>query len=279
MAGTKRQSATGLRATGGHKTLSFGLVNVNVGLAPMYETVKRTSANLICPDDHAKLVQKYQCPECGQLHGRADCEKGYPVEGGYVVFDQSELDALKVESEDAVALECKVPLASVPREWVDTSYLIFPDTPKDVEGYALIAAMLRDSDEALIGTVNDKGTTKAYAITWSPATEILVAHVLHYEGNLRHAHVEAVQDALAKAGEPSKEMLAMAEALFGTMPSEFDPSEVEDEYEVRLQAAIAAKAAGKTVEAPAAQEAPEPETDLLAALKASMAEVEAAKVA
>jgi len=263
------ENVTGLRATGGHRTLTFGLLSVDVGLTPLHETRKRVSAKLIAPDGQS-VSQRYQAAD-GTLYERSELNKAYPINGGYVELTDGELDQLKLDGSGNVELTNRIPAGELPYEYVEKTMEVFPTNSTSLERYKLLETLLRDKGWALIGKTVDHGTTKALAIRWSPITATLVAHVLTYDATIRWANVNKITEAVAKASDPSDEMLAMAEQLFSVMEDGFDFTSITDEYGEALEAAVQAKAQGVEF-TPAQDDKPVPAAgDLLEALKASVA--------
>jgi Ku protein len=253
----------GLRATSGKRVLAFGLVRVGVGMAPLMEAEKRIGANLLDPVSMTPVKRQWVD---GAGNAVDDPIKGYPFNGGYVVLADGEVP--KPLGTDNIDLEANVPASEIHAEYVEKTYLIWPDEGQG-EGYALVTAYLRDNDRAFVGTTTDAGTTKAFVIRYSDLTGTLVAQLLNYEANVRWGSVEAVTTFMADVPEPGKDMLGMAGQLFDNLPEAFDWKAVTDDYGTALYDAVSTKAAGGTVK-PVAQAPALATPDLMAALKASV---------
>lgn len=281
MAKTKVESFTGVRSTAGTRTLSFGLVNVTVGMQPLFDSAgSRRQGKMVCPDDHLPLKQVYR-DEAGHEVSITEAHKAYTMDdGSTVVLDRDEQDAIKNAEDDTdVALSARVPERDIPAEFFTASYIVFPKTARDADGYALLARMLVESETALVGEMVDRGTSKVLVLRWSSRYACLVAHTLNYEANVRAEVVDTVREKVKGVPVPD-ELLAMAEQLFSALPSDFDWSATRDSAGDRLEAALREKAESGAVtvlpDTPSQAEAP---ADLMAALKASMAEVAGEKVA
>ena len=256
----------GLRATSGKRTLAFGLVRVGVGMAPLMESEKRISAKMLDPDLLTPVKQKWENAD-GELVERSDLVKGYEVAGGgYVVLDEGEVPT--PPGTDAIDLIANVDVSEVPSEYVEKSYLIWPDLGQE-DSYAVLTAYMRDKNRAFIGTTTDAGTTKAFAVKYSDVTRTLVAELLSYEANVRWNSVEAVTSFMAEVDEPSDEYVQAAGSIFDGLPNTFDWSSITDTYGEALAEAVASKAATGTVQVTAAAPAPNG-ADLMAALKATV---------
>ena len=267
MARKPEVNKVGLRATSGKRVLAFGLVRVGVGMAPLMEQDKRIGANLICPEHKEKVSRVWHCGH-GHDVDNIEVEKAYPVGDAFVTLMEGEVP--RPPGQDEIDLVSNVPDSDIPREYVEKSYLLWPDTAQD-EGYALVLAYLRDNARAFVGTTTDSGTTKAFAVAYSDVTETLVAYLLNYEANVKWAAVEAVTGFMAGVPDPTDEMKGMAETVFSTIPSTFAWESVKDTYGEALAEAIATKAAGGTLSIASAPAAAAP-VDLMAALKATVAD-------
>jgi DNA end-binding protein Ku len=263
MARKEQAAKVGLRATSGKRTLAFGLVRVGVGMSPLMEAEKRIGANLLDPVSMTPVKRQWVD---GAGEAVDDPVKGYPFNGGYVVLEDGEVP--RPVGTDTIDLIANVPANEIPAEYVEKSYLIWPDEGQS-EGYAVVTAYLRDHNRVFVGTTTDAGTTKAFAVRYSDVTGTLVAQLLSYESQVRWASVEAVSGFMQDVPEPAAEMIGMAETVFDQLPEAFDWSSVTDEYGEALAEAIATKAAGGTIQV-AAPAAPAPAVDLMAALKASV---------
>lgn len=253
------------------RTLRLGLLSCKVGTGPMADTSARIAAKMLDPDTLTPLKQQY-VNEAGEAIPHERRLKGYPVEGGFVVLDEDEKPA-ELDADGSIELVASI--ASVPPEYVLGTALVWPSETSADEVYALVAQYLAATGRALVGTTVASGTTKVVAVRWSGAFGCVVMHTLVYDEQVRHANITTITEGLAKIADPNPQMAAMAAKLFGTLPETFDFAGVEDEYGTALAAAVEAKAAGQPV-AQAQGKAPAPKADdLMAALEASLAAVNA----
>lgn len=274
MAAKKADNFTGLRAwrTNTLTLPQFPMLRVGVGKAPLFDSQKRMPAKMVDPDTGDKLERRYLSPT-GSIFRDGEVKKVYEYEGVDVELSESELANLKLASDSDISLSALVDEGDISPELYEKSYALWPRSKSDAEGYGLIAALLAESGKALVGTVTEDGTTKGYVVRYSSFTGTLVAHVLAYYRNLRGGQVQTIRDAMENVPAPSDEMLAMGRTIFATLEPEAHLDEIEDEFAARLESAVAAKAQGQAVTAPVAVRTAEDTPDLLAALRASMAEV------
>lgn len=263
-----------LRASGGHRTLAFGLIRIPVGTMPARESVKRRSATLL--HDGHRVQQVYRDVETGELiESRTELEKGFEHNGGYVQLHDSELP--DKDGDGVLELVAAIPASSVDPDRVDKTNLCWPEDTAAAEAYNLVAAyvapevrdMPGDDNTALIAKGRDKGTDKVFVIRWSERFNCLVIDECGYEQYDRLAEAEVIHEGIASLPAPDDKALALAGSLFDSLPTEFDFAEVEDTYAAELDHRVVAKAGGQTIEAaPAVQKAAP--TDLMEALRASV---------
>lgn len=256
----------GLRASA-NKTLSFGLVNVPIGMSPLREAATRPSGKFLDPEDHLPVKQAWQAHD-GTLVERSDLVKGYEHDGGFVVFDG---DALKLRSEPSIDLTANVRASAVPAEQVEKSYLIWPKDGKAAEAFSLLLVHCRDGDRALIGETVENGTTKGFVVRYSDVTGTLVAQELAYRDSVRWRNVGQVEDYMAEVPEPNAQAQAMADQLLSALPDEYDWASLVDTYGDELAQAVEDAANGIEPEAVPAAERQAKADDLMALLAASVA--------
>jgi DNA end-binding protein Ku len=257
------------RATSGKLTIRFGLVGVNIGLAPLIGE-KAIRCTRICPEHTSRTNNKIVCQHGGEELKQGDCLTGYEYGNNLVTFEDSELDALGRTRDGSITLDRYVPEERISPTLYEKPLLMWADQGGE-EGYDLLLHLLRENGGALVGKFvpNRSRTTKMLVIRYDGWTQTLVAHVCNYEANVRWNDVALVRSAVEARGEPSAAMLAQGRALLDGITDDFDPAMVTDEYREALEAAIEAKARGAAVEAPAETEAPNTD-DLMAALRATV---------
>jgi non-homologous end joining protein Ku len=112
-------------------------------------------------------------------------------------------------------------------------------------------------------------------------TETLVAHVCKYAEAIRMAQVETILSGIERRDLPSAEDVEAIAPIFEALSADPHLDSVTDEYAARLEEALAQKlSTGEvTVAAPVPDLMTAAVPDLMAALKASAAEVKAGKTA
>jgi Ku protein len=249
------------------RTLRFGLVNVGISMAPALDASSRISAKLLDPESLTPLKQQY-VNDHGDVVEHKDRVKGYAYGDNFVVLDDDEVP--KAESSDVIDLVANVADTDVPSEWVDSTYLAWPQDTTQDQGYALVSNYLRSYGRAFIGTTVANGTTKVFALRWSEAYGTTVAQMLAFHAQVRWDNIDILREATEAIPAPDTAMADMAKTLFESAPSTFAWHDVADEYGERLELAVADKAKFGSVTPTAPATAPSPAGDLMAALAASL---------
>jgi len=122
-------------------TVSIGLVNIPISLHTATRESK-VSFNSITPCCGTKVNSVYKCQGCGREVSRAEVKKGWDLGNGrFVVLEKSEIEAVRLKTVKAIAVEGFAPAILIDPIQMATSYYMAP-----VEGgekaYSLIAEAL-----------------------------------------------------------------------------------------------------------------------------------------
>lgn len=244
--------------------LKLSLVSCPVRLYPATSSSERISFNQLHKDTHNRINMKPVDPELG-LVDRADLVKGYEYEDKkYVIIDEADIDAVKIESNHTMNIEAFVEEESVDVIYQDAPYYLAPDGAMAEETFAVLREALRQSGKLAIARLvlssrervvtigaRDKGM---FVCTLRNPSE--VRSTAEYFGNIPEA-------------KPDPEMLDLAMALIKQKLTTFDPKNYEDRYEIALMKMIKEKLKGHK---PIIAAAPERGNvvNLMDALKASL---------
>jgi DNA end-binding protein Ku len=81
--------------------ITFGLVSIPVELHVAARPLS-IAANLLHAPCQSRIRQQWYCPTCERTVERGELVRGYPVNGGYVVLEDQELDQLETASSRAI---------------------------------------------------------------------------------------------------------------------------------------------------------------------------------
>jgi len=202
---------------------------------------------------------------------RDEIVKGYEVsKGHYVLLDEDEIEAAKVESRRTLELVQFVDAGEIDVFYFDKPYYVIPADDLAEEAFIVLREALRQTRKIGLGQLSLRG--REYLVSLKPCGRGLVLETLRYEDEVRKAqgYFKEIGDA-----KPDKGMVDLAKTLIEQKAAPFDASEFHDRYVEALEELIArkAKAKGKKI----LEDVEEPEAargsnviDLMAALKKSV---------
>ncbi|RFC69320.1 MULTISPECIES: Ku protein [Mesorhizobium] len=194
--------------------------------------------------------------------------KGYEVEGGeYVLMEEKDFDAVRIESSDTVSLESFVEKSSIEQIYLDTAYYVAPGDKVSEEAFAVIRDAMRAKKMAALARIVLHRRERPVVV--EPLDDGLLLTTLRYESTVRRP--DTVFDEIRKV-KVDKDMLDLAEHIIDKKKGKFDPAAFEDKYENALLEIIKAKKAGKKIAAPKKAAKPSNVVNLFDALKKSLAE-------
>jgi DNA end-binding protein Ku len=254
-------------------SISFGLVNIPVGLAPATKPAARqsdVSFRTLHRECLTPIRQKRWCPVHDREVGPDEIVKGWEVtKGQFVVVEDADLEALeRVDESRAIEITRFVPLEQVDPVYFDRTYFLTPaPAPAARRPYVLLLAAMRETGMGGIGRMVIRG--KEYQCLIRPKGDALALETLFLAEDV-HSQAE-IEEAVADADVRDQE-LDLARQVIASLAGEFTPEDFENEYRGELRAMLDAKLAGEPITAPEpAAEAPI--ADLLEALKQSVAAV------
>jgi DNA end-binding protein Ku len=243
--------------------ITFGLVSIPVELHVAARPLS-IAANLLHSPCQSRIRQQWYCPTCERTIERGELVRGYPVNGGYVVLEDQELDQLEAAGSRAIDVVEFVDASEVSPLYLETSYYITPQ--KDTErAYEVLLAAFTEAKKAAVVRFVASGR-QSYAVIQA-IEGVLVLHTLYYADEVRTLEMSW------KRPSPNPEEVRLARDFIGALTKDFDPAKYHDEYRERLAALIQAKAQGQTVTLPAAPAAPAKVVNLMEALRQSVEQV------
>src|SRR5437660_259390 len=125
--------------------LKLSLVSCSVALYNATTASERVSFNTLNRKTGNRLKQSMVDAVTAEPVDTADRVKGYQVsKGQYVLVEDADLEALKIESTKTIEIETFVPQAEIDQIYLDSPYYLAPDDKIAEEAFAVIReAMLR----------------------------------------------------------------------------------------------------------------------------------------
>ena len=220
-------------------------------LSLVAETVR---FNMINPKTNNRIRMQTIDAGTGEKVSRGDLVKGFQVaKDEYVLVDNEELDAVKLESTRIIDIEKFVPRASTDRLYWDMPYHLVPAGKTGIEAYAVIRAAMAKQNKVAIGRLVMSARERIRAIEIEEGGLVLTT--------LRTAEeVGAIDEvALPELPKPDPKMLQIAEKIVEQQSGDEDA----------LRVLIEDKRKGKPVR-PQQPANDDKVVDLMAALKKSL---------
>ena len=200
--------------------------------------------------------------------------KGYQYEkGSYVLLDDEELEAVKLESKKTLELTQFVDSHEIDPLYYEKPYYVVPADDLAEEAFVVLREALRDTKKVGLGQLAMRG--REYIVSLKPCGRGILMETLRYadEVNKAQGYFRDIDDI-----KPDPELLDLAETLIEKKTSKFDPEKFHDRYIDALHELIEKKRKGKTITAEE-EDAPARGSnviDLMAALKKSIERFSAA---
>jgi DNA end-binding protein Ku len=259
-------------------SLSFGLVNIPVGLA-LATSPKARASDVSFRQLHRECLtpikQKRWCPVHDRELGPDEIVKGWEVaKGEFVVVEDADLEAIQLADDSrAIDITAFVPLDQVDPIYFDRTYFLAPSTAAaQRRPYVLLLEAMKETNTAAVGRFILRGSETFCLIR--PRGEALALETLFLAEDVRsQAEIEeAVGETQVKDTE-----LQLAEQVIDSLAGEFDPTALVSEYRRDLRALLEAKLAGQPIAKPEPVEEEAPVVDLMEALRASVAQASKGK--
>jgi DNA end-binding protein Ku len=252
-------------------SVSFGLVNIPVGLSPATKPAARqsdVSFRLLHRECGTPIKQKRWCPVHERDVESDELVKGWEVaKGQYLMVEDADLEAIENhDTSRSIDISRFVRLEEVDPIYFDRTYFLVPaGAEAQRRPYVLLLEAMKDAGVAAMGRFVLAGKEKLCLIR--PMGEALALETLFVHDDVKdHAEIdEAVAGSAVKKPE-----LDLAKQIIASLAAPFDANELKSEYRESLRELLEAKLEGHEIEAPAEPE-PAQVVDLMEALKASVA--------
>lgn len=201
-----------------------------------------------------------------------DIVKGYEVsKGNYVLLEQDEIDAVKLESKRTLDLIQFVDSDEIDVLYFEKPYYVVPADELAEEAYIVLRDALKRSRKVGLGQLAMRG--REYIVSLKPCGRGMVLETLRYADEVRKAqsYFRDIPDS-----RPDADLLDLAETLIDKKTAKFDPAEFHDRYVDAIKGLIEKKKkakGGRKILEDVEDGGPVPKgnvIDLMAALKKSV---------
>jgi DNA end-binding protein Ku len=245
--------------------LKLSLVSCAVALYNASSASERVSFNTLNRKTGNRLKQNLVDSVSGEPVDTADRVKGYQVaKGQYVMVEEADIEALKIESTRTIEIETFVPAAEIDEIYLDSPYYLAPDDKVAEEAFAVIREAMTKKKMAGIGRIVLNRRERMLML--QPREKGMLATTLRFPYEVRQdaEYFEGITDVKLPAA-----MLDIAQEIIGRMSGHFEPDKFSDRYEEAVTAMLRAKQAGQVFAVPE-QAAPANVVNIMDALKKSL---------
>jgi DNA end-binding protein Ku len=254
-------------------SISFGLVNIPIGLAPATKPAARqsdVSFRLLHRECGTPIKQKRWCPLHDREVGPDEIVKGWEVsKGEFVVVEEADLEAIERDSTSrAIDITGFVPEAAVDPIYFDRTYFLVPASAVAARRpYVLLQQAMRETGMAALGRFVLAGKEKLCLVR--ARGEALALETLYLAEDV-YSHAE-IDEAVSKA-EVNDAEVSLARQIIDGLVTEFRPAEqLTSGYRQDLRELLEAKLKGQEIARPEPVEEA-PAVDLMEALRRSVEE-------
>ena len=250
--------------------IKLSLVSCPVRLYPAVSANEKIRFNQLHKDTHNRINMKPVDLELGLVE-RSDLVRGYEYEDKqYIIIDDSDLDAVRIESNHTLNIEAFVDQSEVDVIYQDSPYYLAPDGAMAEETFAVLRDAMRAAGKVAIARL--VMASRERVVTIGAREKGMFVTTLRDPREVRStaAYFDEIPDI-----KTDPEMLQLAEKLIEQKVTHFDPKAYEDRYETALMAMIKEKLKGHK---PIIAAAPERGNviNLMDALKASLGQAKPA---
>ncbi len=199
---------------------------------------------------------------------KSDLVKGYEYANEYVVLDDRDLRDIASKTSTEMQIMEFVRFGDIDPVYLETSYYAAPDEGGE-KAYALLLKALQETGFAAIGQLTMR--RRDHILIVRPGKSGLIAHTMFYTDEVR-----TVDEFRTKMDLVSPKELDLAKALIQALATSFEPEKFKNQFRERLHQLIESRAAFRQV-TPIAAPTPIKVSDMMDALKRSLAEVKSAE--
>lgn len=254
--------------------ISFGLVNIPVGLYSAVKSTQKIEFDMLRDSDQSRIRYKRVAEADGQEVPYEHIVKGFEYEKDtYVVVTPEDFQRVQIKSSQTVDIKEFVDVSDIDPRYFAEPYFLAPEKGAD-KAYALLRETLKQTNKVGIAKVVIRPPREHLAAI-KPLDGLLSLELLHWADELRDP-----SELNAPKPELGQKEFDMAKALVESMSGEWKPENYHDDYRQALMEVIEQKVKAKGKELPPmkqAQAGPTKVVDLVSVLKESLAQAEKAQ--
>ena len=223
--------------------VSFGLVSIGVKLYSATED-KDIRFHQVHATDGGRVKYKRVCSIDGEEVEYSDIAKGYELpDGQVVILTDSDFDELPLSTRREIEVLEFVDQDEIDPIMFEKTYYLEPDGPA-ARPYVLLRDALENAGQVAITKIAIRQRESLAVLRVRDG--VLVMHTMRWPDEIRRPDFAFLDEDIAVRPQELK----MAEALIGSMTSEFDPGQFTDDYREAMTALLEAKQTGGEVAQP-----------------------------
>src|SRR2546429_1288776 len=231
-------------------SISFGLVNIPVGLAPATKPAARQSDIAFRSLDRecgTAIKQKRWCRHHEREGEPDELVKGWEVaKGEFVIVEESDLEAVALTRSQSIDILRFVKLAEVDPIYFDRTYYLAPASADAARRpYVLLLRAMQETGMAAVGKFVLWGKENLCLIR--AQGDALAMETLFFAEDVRAKN--EIEEAV-EATDVKKPELQLAEQVIESLVGEWNIEDFENEYRRDLKAMLEAKLAGEEIARP-----------------------------
>jgi len=248
--------------------ISFGLVNIPVGLYSATKPAKEIKFRMLRSSDQSPIKYKRVAENDGKEVDWENIVKGYEHEKNrFVILKEADFERVNIKSSQTVDIQEFVDQAEIDPMFFDHPYFLAPEKGGD-KAYSLLREALKKSNKVGIAKVVIK--TREHLAAVKPLGRALILELMHFADELADP-----EDLSLPNGELGAKELNMAQSLITAMTGKWEPEKYVDEYREGLMKVVEEKIAAGGKELPVYKpqgRTPTNVVDLVTVLQESLAQ-------
>ena len=188
--------------------IRLALVSIPVEIYSATKSGAKIRFNQIHEPSGKRISYEKVVPGIGPVD-RDEIIKGYEVsKGNYVLLDEDEIDAVRIESKRTLELVQFVDACEIDPLYFEKPYYVAPQDELAEEAFIVLREALRKAKKVALGQLSVRGSEKLVAV--KPCGKGLLLETLRYADEVRagQAFFDDIDDA-----KPEKELLELANTL------------------------------------------------------------------
>lgn len=221
--------------------IRLALVSIPIEVYPATKSGAAISFHQIHEPSGKRIRYEKVAPGVGPVD-RDEIIKGFEISrGNYVLLDEQEIEAVKIESRRTLELVQFVEADEIDVLYYEKPYFVVPADDLAEEAYTVLREALRKARKVGIGQLAVRGREQLVSV--KPCGRGLVMEVLRYADEVQKAqgYFRDIEDS-----KPDADLLDLATALIDKKTAPFKPAEFHDRYVDALHRLIDKKAKSRS---------------------------------